>query len=208
MVRHLREQEEIMLFRNILNIDEYDAAETTSYLEEEYRKESLEYPYTAPPFDPAAALWAAKTLNMAAQLLLYRENKPEDLASLFPAYEKEINSAAILSADLCLRFLPGTAKEMKLIDSMDPIILLLERILVQWHYSGISYPTDPEKPDLQTVTNDPCLLQLYLNRIIHYKNIKLALHPLFHEKISANLGLYVNDYWKAFNIEKQLHEPH
>lgn len=208
MVRHLREREEIMLFRNILNIDEYDGAEATGYLQEEYRKESLEYPYSAPPFDPAAALWAAKTMNMAAQLLLYRENKPEDLESFFPAYEKEINGSAMLSADLCLRFLPGTVKEMKLIDSMDSIILLLERILIQWHYSGISYPLDPEKPDLQTVTNDPCLLQLYLNRILHYKNIKLALHPLFRERISANLGLFANDYWKAFNTEKQLHDTH
>lgn len=208
MVRHLREHEEIMLFRNILNIDEYDGAETISYLQEEYRKESLEYPYTAPPFDPAAALWAAKTMNMAAQLLLYRENKPEDLESLFPAYEKEINSSAILSADLCLRFLPDTLKEIKLINSMDPIILLLERILAQWHYSGIHYPRDPETPDLQTATSDPCLQQLYLNRIIHYKNLKLALHPLFREKISANLGLFANDYWKEFNTEKQLHETH
>lgn len=206
MVRHLREHEEIMLFRNILNIDEYDGAETISYLQEEYRKESLEYPYTAPLFDPAAALWAAKTMNMAAQLLLYRENKPEDLESLFLAYEKEINSSAMLSADLCLRFLPDTLKEITLIDSMDPIILLLERILSQWHYSGIHYPRDPETPDLQTITSDPCLQQLYLNRIIHYKNLKLALHPLFREKISANLGLFANDYWKEFKTEKQLHE--
>lgn len=208
MVRHLREHEEIMLFRNILNIDEYDGAEATSYLQEEYRKESLEYPYTMPPFDPAAALWAAKTMNMAAQLLLYRENKPEDLESLFPAYEKEINSSAMLSADLCLRFLPDTLKEITLIDSMDSIIPLLERILAQWHYSGIHYPRDPETPALQTVTSDPCLQQLYLNRIIHYKNLKLALHPLFREKISANLGLFANDYWKEFKTEKQLHETH
>ena len=157
MVQHLRQHEEVMLYGNLLHIDDSDAAETVAWLQEEYGKESSEYPHTAPPFDAAAALWAAKTMNAAAQLLLYRENKPEDLGSLFPPFDREIDSSAILSADLCLRFLPDTLRELKLIDSLDPLILILENILQAWHYSGISYPIDPAKTDLETGMADLCL---------------------------------------------------
>lgn len=206
MVQHLRQHEEVMLFGNILHIDEADAVETVAYLQEEYRTESLEYPYTAPPFDAAAALWAAKTMNMAAQLLLYRENKPDDLSSLFPPFGREIDKASMLSADLCLRFLPDTLRELKIIDSLDSLILILEDILSQWHYSGIHYPLDFSKVDLEAGLADPCMRQLYLDRIIHYKNISLAQHELFSNHISAALGLYAPDYWKEFQTEKQIHD--
>lgn len=208
MVQHLRQHEEVMLFGNLLQIDDTDAAETVAYLQEQYRKESLEYPYSAPPFDAAAALWAAKTMNMAAQLLLYRENKPDDLGTLFPAFGGEINHAAVLSADLCLRFLPDTLRELKLIDSLDPLILLLENTLMQWHYSGINYPLDLNKLDLEAGMADPCMRQLYLDRIIRYKNTGLAQHALFRNHISASLGLYAPDYWKEFQTEKQIHDSH
>lgn len=208
MVQHLRQHEEVMLFGNILRIDEADAAETVAYLQEQYRAESLEYPYTAPPFDAAAALWAAKTMNMAAQLLLYRENKPDDLESLFPPFGREPDSAGILSADLCLRFLPDTLRELRLIDSLDPLILILENILLQWHYSGISYPLDLSKTDPETGLADPCVRQLYIDRIIHYKNISLAQHERFRNHISAALGLYAPGYWKEFQTEKQIHDSH
>lgn len=208
MVQHLRQHEEVMLFGNILHIDDTDAAETVAYLQEQYRAESLEYPYTAPPFDAAAALWAAKTMNMAAQLLLYRENKPDDLSTLFPAFDREIDKSCMLSADLCLRFLPDTLRELKIIDSLDPLILILEHILQQWHYSGIHYPLDLSKPDLEKCLADPCMRQLYLDRIIHYKNISLAQHELFRHHISAALGLYAPDYWKEFQTEKQIHDTY
>ncbi len=206
MVQHLRQHEEVMLFGNILHIEETDAAETVAYLQEQYRAESLEYPYTAPPFDAAAALWAAKTINMAAQLLLYRENKPDDLGTLFPAFKREIDAACMLSADLCLRFLPDTLRELKIIDSLDPLILILEDILEQWHYSGIHYPLDLSKVNPEAGLADPCMRQLYLDRIIHYKTISLAQHELFRHHISAALGLYAPDYWKEFQTEQQIHD--
>jgi hypothetical protein len=208
MVQHLRQHEEIMLFGNIVKIDDNDAAEVAVYLQEEYRKESQEYPYTAPPFDVAAALWAAKTMNMAAQLLLFRENKPEDLNSLFPPYENELTASALLSADLCLRFLPDTVRELKLIDSMDSLIQLLENILATWHYSGVGYTLDKEQLTFETVASDPCMRQLYINRIIYYKNIQLAKHPVFRDRISADMGIFANDFWKEFQLEKQTHEQH
>lgn len=208
MVQHLRQHEEVMLFGNILHINDTDADETVAYLQEQYLTESLEYPYTAPPFDAAAALWAAKTMNMAAQLLLYRENKPDDLAGLFPAFDREMTGASVLSADLCLRFLPDALRELKIIDSLDPLILILENILQQWHYSGIHYPLDLGKINFEAGLSDPCMRQLYLDRIIHYKNMGLAQHGLFRNHISAALGLYAPHYWKEFQTEKQIHDSH
>lgn len=208
MVQHLRQHEEVMLFGNVLRIDDTDASETVSFLQEEYRTESLEYPFSPPPFDAAAALWAAKTLNLAAQLLLYRENKPDDLGALFPAFDREITPSAILSADLCLRFLPDTLRELKLIDSLDPLILILETILQAWPYSGITYSSAKREVYDEIILNDPCLMQLYLNRIIHFKNLQLAQQAPFRERIAAALGLYAPDYWKEFQTEQQIYDSH
>ena len=55
-------------------------------------------------FNKDAALWAAKTIYIAAQLMLYRENKSVELAKLLPDYNGEINASSILSSRLMHSF--------------------------------------------------------------------------------------------------------
>ena len=70
MIQALRQHEEIVLYQNVLNISEIEAAEVGAFLEFEYKQESLSYPQLIPYFDPIAALWSAKTVYLAAQLIL------------------------------------------------------------------------------------------------------------------------------------------
>ncbi|MBX7227060.1 MAG: hypothetical protein K1X55_13585 [Chitinophagales bacterium] len=198
MIRQLREKEEVMLYVNVLKIEETEAKEMGAYLQEQYHLEAVGFPYTVPPFDESAALWAAKTVYIACQLMLYREHMEEDLPSLLPDYAGKITPSTVLSADLCLRFLPDIIKNLRDIDVEDVLINVLEPLLIRWHYSGVRYNLPIEQLDISWVTQNDGLLQLYVDRIIAVKKIALAQKPVFKEHIKANLGIFVDDYWYEF----------
>lgn len=199
-IQNLRQNEELMLMENLLILPQKEMQAVARFLEEEYRKEALNFPYTAPEFNEAAAIWGAKTVYFAAQLLLYRENKIEDLEALFPKYENDINAGAILSADLCLRFIPAILIELRLIDIEDPLIEQLELILTSWHYSAIAYKQTIGELDFEIIVLNPCLLQLYADRVIKYKRLKLAQHGAMQAMIQANLGAHKTAFWSEYNI--------
>jgi hypothetical protein len=198
MIRELRLKEEIMLYNNLLTVSLDDTNAVTDFLKDEFEREALDYPHTAPSFDSNAAAWSAKTVYLSAQCLLYRENNPEDLEYYLPPYDLELNAAAMISADLCLRFLPSMITQLKLIDSEDALIPILENHLQYWHYSGVSYPLDIEKLDFNTVASSPCLHALYGNRIIFNRKLSLAKHDLFANSIGASMGIYGTQLWKEF----------
>jgi hypothetical protein len=102
-IYHLRTVEHIILHNKPAVIMTSEEQEVIAFLEGEYERESVDYPFTAPVFSPMAALWAAKTVYITAQLFLFRENKAIELQSLLRSYSGPIDA----SADLCLRFLPS-----------------------------------------------------------------------------------------------------
>jgi len=206
MIKCLRQQEEIILYGNILVVNEAEVEDVNDFLKKEYSREILSYPYTAPEYHPDAALWAAKTVYIAAQLMLYRENKESDLEMLLPDFPGDSNEGDILSADLCLRFLPDMLIQLKLIDSSDPLIEVLEAKLSQWHYSGIKYQLNVDELSMNNIFSAPCLRQLYINRIIDYKRIPLAMHAPCKKWVLANIGDYGNEYWNEFKLETLIND--
>jgi hypothetical protein len=197
-IEHLRHYEEVLLYGSLLQIPEEQEKEVATYLAREYGQESLHYPFTAPAFDPAAAAWAAKTVYIATQLLLYRENKEADLQALLPGYPAALTPGAVLSADLVLRFLPHAIHHLKAIDPEDGLVDVLETHLTSWHYSGIGYTLPHERLDFSVITAHPCLLQLYTDRVIEKKEQQLALHPALVQHIQASMGLHTQVYWSNF----------
>jgi hypothetical protein len=198
MIRQLRLKEEIMLYNNLLAVSLDDANAVADFLKDEFERESLDYPDSVPAFDSNAAAWAAKTVYLSAQFLLYRENNPEDLDQYLPPYTLELNASAIISADLCLRFLPSMITQLKLIDSEDSLISILENHLQCWHYSGVSYALDIEKLDFNAIASNPCLHALYSDRIVLNRKFSLAKHHLFANSVGASMGIYGAQLWKEF----------
>ena len=194
-IEHLRINEEIILYTNLPHISEEDNL-TIAFLEKEYANESTHYPYTPPAYNALAALWGAKTIYYALQLILYRENKGKDLPLLLPVYTDEQNASAILSADLCLRFLSQVLDQIKVIDADDLIIQVLEGHLQQWHYSAIGYNLNPEMLNFQQILENNSLKQLYINRIIENKSKKLAELPNLNEHVKASMGNYSSYFWE------------
>lgn len=200
MIKSLREGEEVILYyKNITSTPEEDQR-VIDFLLSQYEDEQADYPARSPEFDGAAALWAAKMVYVAAQLILFREHKEEAINDLFPPDHAPTTPGSILSADLCLRFLPEMIKNLKVIDSEDLLIEWLEARLKKWHYSSVSYPLRIEELDFNEMYDNSCLLHLYCDRIIRYKNLPLALTPFFKSKIQAQMGLYGKEFWSEFQL--------
>lgn len=206
MIKRLREYEEVVLYENILSIEKEEQAEIVDFLAREYQIESVSYPSTPPLFDGEAALWAAKTVYIAAQLMLYRENKETELEALLPMFSVAITPSAILSADLSLRFLPDMILQLRAIESEDKLLTILDNIMCQWHYSGIRYLQSSESLDFTNITSNECLGQLYTDRVIEFKNLRLAKHLAVQKMIRAALGDLGNIYWSDFKFETTIHE--
>ncbi len=206
MIQNLRRHEEVVLYGDILDITENEKRDVTEFLKKEYEAETLNYPYQAPLYDNEAALWAAGTIYTAAQLMLYRKHKEPDLFTLLPEFPARCTPSTFLSADLCLRFLPGVLFHLKQIDPEDGLIQVLENQLTQWHYSGINYPLEISRLDFELLSSDPCLRQLYVNRIIDYKNMSLAKHAACKELVKASLGMFAKEFWNDFKKSESIHE--
>ena len=202
MIENLRTQEHILLYEQMPAITAAEENAVVKFLQQAYETESTDYPYHPPDYDATAALWGAKTIYITAQLILYRQNKPAELAQLLPAYTGERTAGAILSADLCLRFLPAMLNKLQLIDSEDPLIEVLESFLTTWHYSDVGRKLQPGATDLTPVENNACLMALYTGRIIQHKNTRLALNPVFKNSVVAAMGMFAPVFWNDLKLNE------
>ncbi|MEO8238993.1 MAG: hypothetical protein ABI793_01500 [Flavobacterium sp.] len=194
-IYHLRTIEQIILTDKLIIISNTEANETVSFLETEYERETLEYPGNAPKFNTEAALWGAKTVYSAAQLLLHREHNINDLNVLLPDFTGKKDASTMLSADLCLRFLPQITEEMKRIDPDDLVIPILEKHLYEFHYSAIGFEIEIEKIDFDTVASNDCLQQLYIDRIVQRKAIKYRESDFVKKQLEIGFGDYKKIFW-------------
>jgi MoxR-vWA-beta-propeller ternary system domain bpX4 len=200
-IYQLRTNEEITIYDKILNFSDEDVQLVTDFLEIEYEAEVLNAPNNAPLFDAKAAVWAAKMIYTACQLILYRENKEDELPSLFPSFDHAINAGTIFSADLCLRFLPQVITETKHIDPDDKLINILEAILKQWHFSSIGYNLKTADLNFEIIFGNECLQKLYVDRVIEKKDTAKAALPNIQEKVKEIFGIYGSQFWKELKLE-------
>lgn len=195
-IEGLRHSEEILITANISKIDEDDEIETVNLLKKEYIQEKINYPYTPPEFDTKAALWSCKVIYYAAQLLVNRANTKKKLDDMVSVYNNVIDASAILTTDLCLRFLPFFTHEFRRIDPNDPILERLNQISAQFHYSVIAHELDLEKLNFEPILQNDCLKQLYLDRIVERKAIHYAKLEFIEPLILQNFGDYKTHFWK------------
>ncbi|MFH6946378.1 hypothetical protein [Flavobacterium sp. FlaQc-50] len=195
-IYHLRTIEQVILYNKMSTISKEEEEEVILFLETEYENEILDYPWKAPEFNREAAGWGAKTVYFAAQLVLYREHKISELDLFLPKYKGVLSASALLSADLCLRFLPQLIIEMKRIDADDLAIPILEQLLADFHYSAIGFDVDYETINLDTVFSDDSLKQLYLNRVVERKALKTAAIKEINQELMAGFGAHKQVFWK------------
>jgi hypothetical protein len=199
-IEQLLETNKLVLYGRIDEVPTEEMQAVLELLQERFKQEASGYPGAMPHWDPAAASWAVKVLFHAAQLLLYRSHEAEALVHYFPNFGHPQTAAAIISADGCLRYLPGILRHLEAIDVEDELIPILKELLQEWHYSGLLADSPEEPADLTSVLGDECLARLYVDRIIETKNKAMAAQPELRGLVLAALGNHEKTYWNALKL--------
>lgn len=197
MITLLRNEEQVLVYACIPDFSASEGEEVKRFLATEYANECLEYPGHPPAFDASAALWAAQYVYITAQLILYRETPEALLPTHLPEYNGDLTPESILSADLCLRFLPVMLEQITLIDPEDALIPLLRQVLEKWHFSAALSGIITEPSDTESVLQHPTIRQLYCDRIIRSNFSELDKHPAFQSFITASLGFVLSETTSA-----------
>lgn len=199
-IHHLRTSGYFVLYTKEPKITEAELNDLGDFLEQEYENEVLEYPFEAPKFNRKAAVWAAKLIYFGAQFLVHRKTEPKDLKNYFPECPVPVDVAAILSADLSLRYVPFIITELEHIDMEDWLIKIIKLQAKEFQYATIGYDMEIplEEDTLKKLFENDCFKTLYINRVIEKKAISLTEHTLIHEHITAHLGEHQSHFWKAF----------
>lgn len=201
----LRKEECITLFSNLQQISPQEEAEAGDYLETEFEKERLEFLSDQLTYSKETAVWAAKVLYHSAQLYLIRENTEKNIDNLIPGFKGTRDIPSILSADLSLRFLSQVMVALHTADPEDPLIAMLENILMQFHYSGIGYDLDLKNVNWMEELKDNTYRKLYLERIVEKKDYKLAEIPFINKLLIAEFGIHKDLFWREL---KTITEDH
>lgn len=192
----LRKEECITLFSSLQQISPQEEAEAGDYFETEFEKERLEFLSDRLTCNKEAAVWAAKVLYHSTQLYLIRENTEKNIEKLIPGFNGKRDISSILSADLSLRFLPQVIIALNTVDPEDPLIAMLENILMQFHYSGIGYDLDLKNVNWKQELADNTYRKLYLERIVEKRDYKLAEIPFINKLLTAEFGMHKNAFWR------------
>jgi len=195
-IEHLLATDKVVLYRRIDEVSTSESEAVTALLKEQFDREAAGYPGTTPCWHPEAAAWAARVLFHAAQLVLYRSHDAESLEHYFPVFDRTKTADAVISADICLRYLPDVLRFLAEIDVDDALIPVLESVLGEWHYSGLLADPTPEPADLTTVVENDCLARLYADRVIKTKNEAMAARPELRSLVLTALGDHGATYWK------------
>jgi len=211
-IRHLREQEEMLVYDRYITAARSEEEAVGDFLRKEYEKESVGFPGNAPAFGQASAVWAARIVYDSSQLLLFRAQSENDLGPLLADFPATIDAAAILSADLCLRCLPDVIAKAREINRDDRLVPVLEDILMKWHYSGVGYFRGgiagdslagvsgagwvDEVFDWGPVLANDCLRRLYTDRVILRRVEAFANSRALRSEVGAALGDHADYFWK------------
>lgn len=193
-VELLRTKGDIILHSEFVQWSEDDEEYVTQFLKKEYQKEAINYPGELPAFDGDAAIWGAKTVFVASQLLMLRDIAELEFPKLVPAFDQEVNLGAILSCDLCLRFLPDIIEKAEDIDTYDGLIPLLDQHLMAWSYSGIGRRLLEPNQKLSNIQPLKCKeMQLLLVERIEQRNAKYSVPNEIREIVKPYLEIDINE---------------
>lgn len=190
----LRTSGDIILHSSFVQWSEDDEEYVTQFLSEEYQKEAINFPGELPKFNEEAALWGAKTVFIASQLLMLRDIAELEFPKLLPAFDLEIDLGAILSSDLCLRFLPDIIEQAEDIDSYDGLIPLLDELLMDWSYSRIGRRLlDPNQKQRNIEPLKCKEMQLLLVERIEERNARFSVPNEIREIVKPYLEIDINE---------------
>jgi hypothetical protein len=145
-----------------------------------------------PPFDLAAARWAAVAFYRACQLVAHRHLGEPSMRAAFAAPNLDQRSAAVhYSIDLTFRYLPDLERLARSSSQNDPHLEHLRSWARQWPLSSVGM-RDIEPADASPVLDNACLLSLYVDRALEHRDLPRLADARAREAARRALGLFVN----------------
>lgn len=192
---HLRQNEEVVIFSDKMQISKLEERLITDFLRHEYQQESTNYPHVAPEFSPQSALWAAKLVYSVVYLHFFRHQSSNEVISLLRPDTEQPSAAQMLSADIVLRFLFPLYLELKNADPQDLILPEIEKSLKAYHYSAIGTDIEICEETIKNLFQNLCFKQLYLDRVAYYKLTNLSKLDEINKGLKENFGKHVSKFW-------------
>lgn len=136
-------------------------------------------PLNPPTLLAPSCSWAGQAFYRACQLLMYRELSAKEVSQSLAAACPGNNSdpAVHYSVDLIFRFLPDLLKFSRHLSEQDPLSTTIAQWCVHWPLSSVGATNLSDAQHLQMKQHlgfltDPCLRQLFADRIIARKSWK------------------------------------
>jgi hypothetical protein len=156
-----------------------------SDFEREYR---LELAHKPPELNRAALLWGAIQVRRAASLLTYREAELEQLqAALTGSCPEPMSASVVYSVDLTYRFLPDLLRLARAASPQDPLVAILKDWAERWPLSSVGGADVTVTGSLKWL-DDPCLRQLYVDRILTNQDASRLTDPRTLEAVRIAVG--------------------
>lgn len=152
-------------------------------------QDRLNLPGEPPPFDPLAASWAASMLYRGAQLLTDRDVSEESLRAALADQGPDSTPSAHYSVDLVFRFLPDLITLARRVAQEDPLVESLLGLIAPWPLSSVGL-AGAVAGRLEPILAQPCLRQLYVDRILARADVARLDDPRVREAVRETLGAF------------------
>lgn len=189
----------VLMPRQMTVFQEDDERAALVLLNQLYDTDKLEMPYAAPAFEPAAALWAAKFLFYATQLVLLRDLDETVMAQYLQPFPGEQAAGAVYSADLALRHLGSLFKLSSGIAPDDPLVVYLKQTAAAWPFSSVGLSIEPTV-DTGLIVDHPSLKYAYLDRIIAHRDVTRLKGIAEQNTLKEIMGMHQARLWPGFEL--------
>lgn len=168
--------------------EQNDALAVLDAFEQEYRQG---LPFQPPSVDRDALLRGALAVRSAASLLTYRDANAEQVQLILAGDGPDDQSASsVYSVDLTLRFLPDLVRLARAASPGDPLVGMLLAWASRWPLSSVGIKDLVVSGPCDWL-DDPCLRQLYADRILAEQDLTRLTEPRACDAVRESLGRHL-----------------
>ena len=181
------------------DFDDADLAASAQLMRQFYETDRLEMSHEAPFFDHDAALWAAKYLYHAVQLVQLRQLGDDVILHYLQPYQGGHTPSAIYSVDLLFRYLAPLFKFSSGISPDDLLVYRLHKTAAEWPFSSVGLGVT-ELADTSVIFSNLSLKYSYIDRIIQHRDVSRLSGSDEKILLQEVLGLHQPQLWPGLEL--------
>jgi hypothetical protein len=195
----------VLVPRHMAVFQEDDLQASALLLKQLYDTDCFEMPYQAPAFEPEAALWAARYLFYATQLVLLRDQDEAAMDQYLQPFPGQQSAGVIYSVDLVFRYLGNLFKLSSGIAPNDPLVIYLRQTAAQWPFSSVGLNIEPAT-DTAVILEHPSLKYTYVDRIILRTDVSRLNGIKEQQTLKEILGIHQAKLWPGLELPALPHQ--